>query len=59
MAVYSVLVGPVEHDGKRYEEGSQITLAADVAKLMASQGVISEAEPPKRKRAEGDGCDIR
>lgn len=55
MAAYSVLIGPVEHDGARYEEGAQISMSAEEAELMVSQGIISEAEGPKRKRTEAEG----
>jgi hypothetical protein len=55
MAVFTVLVGPVEHDGKRYEEGAQVTLSAEAAEALVSQGVIGAAEAPKRKRTEVEG----
>ena len=52
MAIFSVLIGPVEHDGERYEEGDQVTLNADEAKALVALGVIGAAEAPKRKRTE-------
>jgi len=55
MAVFAVLVGPVEHDGERYEEGAQVTLSAEAAEPMVSLGVIGAAEAPKRKRTEVEG----
>jgi hypothetical protein len=54
MAVFSVLIGPVEHDGERYEEGAQVTLNADEAKPLVALGVIGAAEAPKRKRTEAE-----
>lgn len=54
MAVFSVLIGPVEHDGERYEEGAQVTLNADEAEALVALGVIGAAEAPKRKRTEGE-----
>jgi hypothetical protein len=55
MAVFSVLIGPVEHDGERYEEGAQVTLSADEAEALVTLGVIGAAKPPKPKRPEADG----
>jgi hypothetical protein len=55
MAVFSVLIGPVEHDGERYEEGAQVTLNADEAEALVTLGVIGAAEAPKRKRTEAEG----
>jgi hypothetical protein len=56
MAVYTVLIGPVDHDGERYEEGAQISLSADdTPDALVSAGVIAEAETPKRKRGEAEG----
>lgn len=54
MAVFSVLIGPVEHDGERYEEGAQVTLNADESEALVALGVIGAAEAPKRKRTEAD-----
>jgi hypothetical protein len=52
MAVFSVLIGPVEHDGERYEEGAQVTLNADEAEALVALGVIGASEAPKRRRTE-------
>jgi hypothetical protein len=54
MAAFTVLIGPVEHDGERYEEGAQVTLSADEAEALVTLGVIA-AEAPKRKRTEAEG----
>lgn len=55
MAAYTVLIGPVEHDGARYEEGAQVSVSGEAAELLVSQGIIGEAESPKRRRVEAEG----
>jgi hypothetical protein len=51
MAKFSILVGPVDHDGERYEEGAQITLSAEAAEELLSLGVIGALEASKAKSA--------
>jgi hypothetical protein len=52
MAVFAVLVGPVDHDGARYEEGAQLELSAAESAPLVSLGIIGEAT--KRKRVEAE-----
>jgi hypothetical protein len=37
---YTVLIGPVDHDGARYEEGEEISLQGDEAAPLVELGVI-------------------
>jgi hypothetical protein len=55
MTAYTVLIGPIDHDGERHEEGAHLSMSAEEAELLVSQGIISEAEAPKRRRAEAEG----
>ena len=58
MATHCVLLGPVVHGGARYEDGEEISLAANEAAALLALGVISEALPAKEaakpgRKAEG------
>ena len=37
---YIVLVGPVDHDGDRYEEGDEISLSADQGAALVVVGAV-------------------
>ena len=53
MAAFTVLVGPVDHDGARYAEGAQLDLSAVEAEPLVALGIIGEAVKKKRVEAEG------
>ena len=41
---YIVLVGPVDHDGVRYEEGEEISLQGDEAAALVAVGAVRVAK---------------
>lgn len=45
---YTVLTGPVDHDGTRYQEGEEIPLSAAAAAPLLALDAI-EAVPPAAK----------
>ena len=54
MATYQVLLGPVEHDGARYEEGASIELAIEQAAVLLAQNVLGEQEHKRPRKTEVD-----
>ncbi len=53
---YHVL-SPVEHDGARYEEGSQVAMAEDSAAALLAAGVLQamEAVASEARKSRGEG----
>ena len=43
MSKYTVLMGPVDHDGARYEDGEEIPVRGDEAAALVAVGVIQLA----------------
>ena len=41
---YTVLIGPVDHDRDRYEEGEEISLQGDEAAALVAAGVVQAAK---------------
>jgi hypothetical protein len=44
MACHVVLMGPVDHDGTRYEEGAELPLSIDAAAALVAVGVAREVQ---------------
>jgi hypothetical protein len=55
---YTVLMGPVDHDGARYKDGEEIPVRGDEAAALVAVGVIQSAKaagkPPKPPEQETD-----
>lgn len=55
---YTVMMGPVYHDGARYEDGEEIPARGDAAADLVALGVIQFAKaagnPPKSSGQESD-----
>jgi hypothetical protein len=49
------VISPVEHNGKRYEIGSALNVAADVAEALLSAGAIA---PPEEARLLADVTEV-
>lgn len=50
MAKYVVALGPVNHDGTDYKEGSELSLPEDAAAALVAVGVIQQLEQPSKAR---------
>ena len=49
MAKHVVVLGPVDHDGVRYQDGEELTLPADVAAVLVALGVVELVASQKTK----------
>ena len=58
MSKYTVLMGPVDHDGDRYEDGEEIPVRGDEAAALVAVGVIQLAraagKPPEADKPPAD-----
>lgn len=46
MTKYTALT-PIKHDGKRYEEGQEVTLSAADAERLQASGAVQESKDAK------------
>jgi hypothetical protein len=43
MARHVVVLGPVDHDGTRYQDGDEVTLPPEAAAVLVALGVVELA----------------
>ena len=48
---YTVLAGPIDHDGARYPDGWEISLSSAAAAPLLALGVIEAAPPTAKAKA--------
>ncbi len=50
-SIYTVLTGPIDHDGARYPEGEEIPLSSAAAAPLLALGAIEAVLPASKPKA--------